>query len=115
VFWNVVYAQEGVPDLPPPTQPTGNPMMSMLWMVVLFIGVMYFLMIRPNQKREQERQRMLGSLAKGDRVMTSGGIVGTVVGLTEKTVVLRVNEENTKIEFARNAVAQITSKEGAES
>ena len=127
MFWDVAYAQEAPPpptgqEVPPPAGTTGttppaqpNPITSMLPMVVIFIAVMYFLMIRPNQKREQERQRMLGSLTKGDKIVTSGGIVGTIVGLSEKTVVLRVNDENTKIEFARSAVAQVTPKDGGES
>ncbi len=125
MFWDEAYAQEAPPPAPvtgstaqpaPGTQPPpGNPLTSMLPMVVIFIFVMYFLMIRPNQKREQERQRLLSSLAKGDKVVTSGGVIGTIVGLTEKTVVLRVNDENTKIEFARASVAQVTPKDSAES
>lgn len=118
MFWDVVYAQEAVPTAPDPgvrTVEQPNPLMQMLPMVVLFIAVMYFFMIRPNQKREQERQRMLSSLSKGDKVVTAGGVIGTIVGLTEKTVVLRVNDDNTKIEFARTSVAQVTSKDGGES
>lgn len=118
MFWDVVYAQEAPPPAPdtgttPNAQP--NPLGTMLPMIVLFIAVMYFLMIRPNQKREQERQRMLSSLSKGDKVVTTGGVIGTVVGLTEKTVVLRVNDENTKIEFSRASVAQVTPKESSDS
>lgn len=125
MFWDEAYAQEAPPPAPvtgtteqPAAGTTGqtpNPLTSMLPMVVIFIFVMYFLMIRPNQKREQERQRLLSSLAKGDKVVTSGGVIGTIVGLTEKTVVLRVNDENTKIEFARASVAQVTPKDSAES
>lgn len=118
MFWDVVYAQEATPPPPDPgtaTTPPPNPLMQMLPMIVLFIAVMYFFMIRPNQKREQERQRMLSSLSKGDKVVTTGGVIGTIVGLTEKSVVLRVNDENTKIEFARSSVAQVTPKDGGES
>jgi len=85
----------------------GNP----LFFIVIFIAIMYFMMIRPQQKREKQRREMLSSLNKGDKVVTSGGICGTVVGLSEKTVVLRVDDDaNTKIEFVRGAISQITSR-----
>ena len=68
------------------TETTGqvNPFSQMLPMFILFIGIMYFLMIRPNQKREKQRREMLASLSKGDQVVTNGGVCGTVVGLSEK-------------------------------
>jgi preprotein translocase subunit YajC len=88
----------------------------MLPFLVAFIAIMYFLVFRPNQKREKERRDMLASLSKGDRVVTTGGMCGTVVGLNEKTVILRVSEEpNVKIEFARGAVSRVTSHEGEDS
>ncbi|HOV74547.1 MAG TPA: preprotein translocase subunit YajC [Candidatus Hydrogenedentes bacterium] len=94
---------------------TGNPMNSMIFMLVAFMAIMYFLTIRPNQKREKERKEMLASLAKGDKVITQGGICGYVVGLSEKTVVLRVSDEpNVKMEFLRGAVSQVVSREGQE-
>ncbi len=87
-------------------------------MLVLFaamIAIMYFLMIRPNQKREKERRDMLASVAKGDKVVTTGGICGTVVGLSEKTIVLRVSDEPTvKMEFLRGAISQVTSRNSQE-
>ena len=85
----------------------GNP----LFFIIIFIAIMYFMMIRPQQKREKQRREMLSSLNKGDKVVTSGGICGTGVGLSEKTVVLRVDDDaNTKIEFVRGAISQITSR-----
>jgi preprotein translocase subunit YajC len=87
-----------------------NPLVNMLPMIVIFFGIMYFLMIRPQQKRERERKSMLASLAKGDNVITSGGICGSVVGLTEDRVVLRV-DENVTMEFVRAAISQVLPKE----
>lgn len=82
---------------------------SFMFMMVAVIGVMYFMMIRPQQKRERERQAMLSAIAKGDVIVTTGGIIGTVVGTSDKTVVLKVSDEPvTKIEFVRSAVAQVT-------
>ncbi|MBX7257005.1 MAG: preprotein translocase subunit YajC [Candidatus Hydrogenedentes bacterium] len=87
--------------------------MNMVFFMMALFGVMYFLMIRPNQKREKERQAMLSALSKGDRVVTAGGIFGTIVGLTEKTVVLRVSEEpGVKIEFLRSAVSRAVPRDG---
>lgn len=84
-----------------------------MWIFLIgMVAIMYFFMMRPQQKKEKERQKMLSSLSKGDRVVTRGGLMGSVVGLTEKKVVLRVCENPpTKIEFARSAVQHILSKD----
>lgn len=73
---------------------------------VLIFFVFYLLLIRPQQKKHRQHQQMLGSLRKGDKVVTSGGIHGVVVGINDKKniVVLRV-AENVKIEFQKNAIA----------
>lgn len=89
---------------------------GMLVPIVGFGAIMYFLMIRPNQKREKERREMLASLSKGDSVVTSGGICGTIVGLDEKTVVLRISENPpVKVEFLRQAVTRAVPLEDANS
>lgn len=75
--------------------------------LILILLVMYLLLIRPQQKRQKEHQRMLESLEKGDRVVTSGGIHGEIVGFKERegTVVLKV-ADNVKIEISRSAIAR---------
>jgi preprotein translocase subunit YajC len=78
--------------------------------IVLIFVIFYFLLIRPQQKRQKEHRKMLDGLAKGDQVVTSGGMYGTVVGLDDTKVVLKV-AENVKIEFAKSAVGHIVSKE----
>ncbi len=88
----------------------GNPLISMLPMIIAFFAIMYFLMIRPQQKRERQRKEMLAALAKGDNVITNGGICGNVVGLSEDRVVLRV-DENVTMEFIRGAISQVLPKE----
>lgn len=75
--------------------PSWSPMLLMVGMFV----ILYFFMIRPQQKRSKEHQAMLKTLSKGDKVMTSGGIFGSVVGVKDDRVVLRV-DENCKIEVA---------------
>ncbi len=95
---------------PSPGGGGGSQLNSLLFMVVAMFGIMYFFMIRPQQKRERERREMLAGLSKGDKVVTSGGICGTVVGLSEDRVVLKVSD-NVTIEFLRGAVAQVLSRE----
>jgi preprotein translocase subunit YajC len=112
--WDVVFAQAPEGTAPPANQaPLSNLLGNPLPMIAILFAVMYFLMIRPNQKRERERRQMLASLAKGDKVVTTGGICGTVVGLSERSVVVRV-DDNANIEFLRGAISQITSKEKEE-
>lgn len=74
--------------------------------IVFFI--MWLLVIRPQRKEQKNRQLMLDNLKKGDRVITTGGIVGTVMKIKEDKVELKVNESaNTKITFLRSAVARV--------
>ena len=78
----------------------------------LVFGIFYFMVIRPQQKREKEHQKMLEAVAKNDDVITASGIHGTVVSVKEKTVLLRV-DENVKIEFDKSAIAVVTKKNQA--
>jgi len=92
--------------------PPGPSFSSSIFFMLIIFGVMYLFLILPNQRREKQRREMLSSLSKGDEVITSGGMYGTIVGLNEKTVTLRVSDDPvTKIEFVRGAVSQVTSTE----
>ena len=75
---------------------------------ILIILVMYFLMIRPQVKRQKERQRMIDAVQKGDNVVTSGGIHGKIMGFTDddKTVILRVDEK-VKLNVDRSAIQMV--------
>lgn len=79
--------------------------------LILMLVVFYFLLIRPQQKRQKERMAMLDALKKGDKVITIGGLHGTIVDLSDDQVVLRVNE-NTKLTFERHAVNTVVQKQG---
>ncbi|MGE5437745.1 MAG: preprotein translocase subunit YajC [Syntrophothermus sp.] len=68
--------------------------------------IFYFMIIRPQQKRAKEREAMLSNLSKGDKVVTSGGLHGTVVGIEDKTVLIQVSD-NVKLKFDRSAIAVI--------
>lgn len=72
-------------------------------------AIFYFLLIRPQQRQRRERESMLGAVKKGDRVVTTSGMHGTVIGLADQTVVLRVSD-GVKLEFDRSALGRIVEK-----
>jgi len=94
-------------------QPTqGGGLLGFLPFILMF-AIVYFLMIRPQQKKQKEVQKMLNELNVGDRVITSGGMIGKIVNIKKdkNSVVIRVDEAtNTKIEFQRNAISAVISK-----
>ena len=73
---------------------------------VAIIAIFYFLIIRPQNKKQKETQKMLSALKKGDKVVTIGGIHGTIQTVREQSVILKV-DDNTKIEFNRSAISSI--------
>ncbi len=85
----------------------GNAFMAFL-PFLLIIVIMYFLMIRPQAKRQKEKQKMLEALKKGDNVVTMGGIHGKVVGFTEdnKVVIIKV-DDNVKLNIERSAITMV--------
>jgi preprotein translocase subunit YajC len=75
----------------------------------LIIGIFYFLIIRPQNKKQKETQRMLSALKKGDKVVTIGGIHGVIQSVKESSVVLKV-DENTKMELSRSAISSVVAE-----
>ena len=86
----------------------GGQLWQMLLPFILMFVVFYFLLIRPQQKKQKQRNQMLSQLKKGDKIVTIGGLHGTIVELTDDTVVLRVNDV-TKLTFDRSAVSSVVS------
>ena len=84
----------------------GGGMFSTVIMFSLIILIFYFLILRPQQKRQKDRQKLLEGVQKGDRVVTVGGLHGTVVGLEEKTVLVQV-ADNLKLKFERTAISSV--------
>lgn len=82
--------------------PLGN--YYFLILMVLTIGIFYFLLIRPQKKKEKERVSMIAALQKGDRVLTSGGMIGIIDSFKENDIVVLKISGNTKVEFTRNAI-----------
>ncbi len=80
----------------------------------LVFAIFYFLIIRPQNKKQKETQQMLKALKKGDRVVTIGGIRGTIFSLKEDAVVLKV-DDNTKIQFSRSAIAHVQDRSNSSS
>jgi len=73
---------------------------------IAIIAIFYFLIIRPQNKKQKETQKMLSALKKGDRVVTIGGIHGIIQTVREQTLIVKV-DESTKIEFSRSAVSAV--------
>ncbi len=98
------------PALPAGSAASGAPAQPSLMMnLVPFVGmfaVIYFLMIRPQQKKVKEQQDMLSQLKKGDEVVTNAGILGTVAGITEKVVTLEV-ADNVRLKMLKSQVSQV--------
>ena len=80
---------------------------------LLLIPVLYFVMIRPQQKRRKQWQEMLGTVKAGDRITTSGGIRGIVISIKDDSIVIRVAPDNIKLEVVKNAIASVTTQEGS--
>ncbi|MCE1273031.1 MAG: preprotein translocase subunit YajC [Chlorobiaceae bacterium] len=96
---------------PPTGGQTPNPIVQIVPLVLIFI-VFYFFMIRPQQKKQKDREKLLDDIKRGDRVVTIGGIHGTVAGIeTEKKTVLVQVADNVKIKFERSAIANIEKQE----
>jgi preprotein translocase subunit YajC len=104
---------------PPGGQPTGGAGggLGFFWIVILFMIVLMLIMSTSGRRQRKEREKMLAAIKRNDRVQTVGGLIGTVVELTDSEMVLRVDEtSNTRIRFARSAVQQILREaKGAES
>ena len=83
----------------------GNPILGLLPLVLLLL-VFYFFLILPQSRRQKKHMEMLKSLKKGDRIITAGGIIGTIVGVDEQKVVIKVGDEGTKLEVSKAYVAQ---------
>ena len=85
---------------------------ALLWLPLVFIFVIfYFLLILPQQRRQKKWQQMLKDLKTGDRVVTSGGLRGTIVALREDHLQLRVPPDNLRIEVSRNSVVSVAGAE----
>ena len=81
--------------------------------ILLLIPVLYFLMIRPQQKRQKKWQEMLGSIKPGDKITTAGGVRGVIISIKDDAIIMRVAPDGIKMEVAKNAIASVTTQEPA--
>jgi len=90
-------------------QPDSGKVFIQLLPLVFFLFVFYFLLIRPQHRKQKEHQKMIERIKKNDEIVTVGGIHGTVINTKEKTFILRV-DDNTKIEIDKNSIAYVEKK-----
>ena len=81
-------------------------------MMVAIFGIFYFLLIMPQQRRQKKWQAMLQQLKPGDKVVTGGGLTGTIMSVKDDAVILRVPPDNIKIEITRSSIVTLTTAEG---
>src|SRR6059058_1679697 len=89
---------------------------SMGWLgfapLIFIFGIFYFLLIMPQQRRQKKWQQMLSELKTGDKVVTSGGLRGTIVSIREDAVLLRVPPDNLRLEITRGSIVSVGGDEG---
>lgn len=90
--------------------PGGSSLLGLAPLLFIF-AIFYFLLILPQQRKQKKWQAMLSELKTGDRVVTSGGLRGTIMSLKDDALVLRVPPDNLKIEVSRGAVVSVTTAE----
>jgi preprotein translocase subunit YajC len=104
-MWSDAFAQTAG------AQPS-NPMIATLLTLLQFLPILvivYFLIIRPQRQRQKQTEKMLEAIKKGDRVLTSGGIYGTVIGFDDGKAVLRI-AEGSSVEFSKGAIVQVMAE-----
>ena len=86
-----------------------NPILGFLPMILIF-AIFYFLLFMPMQRQKKQQKQMLSGLKAGDVVQTAGGMIGTIVGVNDDTIILRVRPDNLKVEVARSAIAGVLAE-----
>lgn len=101
---------------PPPSGGPGGGFLAFAIQMVPLVAILlifYFLLIRPQQKQRREREEMLRNLKRGDRIVTAGGLIGTIVGLSPDTVTLKI-ADSVRVECLRSAVTGLRSEAKAD-
>ena len=103
---NLVHADLVLAGAMPPSGAGGNAMLTQLVFFAAIFAIFYFLLIRPQQRQRREREALLRAVKRGDRVVTTSGMHGTVTGLDDATITLRVADQ-VKITFDRSAIGRV--------
>lgn len=100
--WSLIFLEQ---------QPASNPAVGFI-LPLAIVAIFYLLVFRPMQRQKKEQQKMLTGLQNGNTVLTSGGIVGTIVGMNDDdTLVLRVKPDNIKLQVARSAITSLVNEQ----
>jgi preprotein translocase subunit YajC len=94
-------------------QSTSNPLMQFLPLVFI-VAIFYFLVFMPMQRQKKQQAQMLSNLQAGSEILTTGGIVGTIISITGDMLVVRVKPDNIKLQIARSAVSSLIQPEKAD-
>jgi preprotein translocase subunit YajC len=89
----------------------GGLLATPLFPIILMLGVMWFFLIRPQQKKQKEHRQMLGNLKKGDRIITSGGLYGRITGATEAILTVEIADK-VRVKVSRAHVAALAQAAG---
>lgn len=93
-----------------PQQGGAGSILGMIIPMVLIFAIFYFMLIRPQQRREKERQALINAIKSGDRILFCGGMIGTVVNVKDRILVVKV-ADNVKVEVARGSVLRVLDKD----
>jgi preprotein translocase subunit YajC len=104
MFDNIAYAMGQAPQ----GREVPNPLISFMPLILMFL-IFYFLLIRPQQNKQKEHEKMVSQLKKNDEIITTGGIHATIVNVKDNTYIVRV-DDNVKIEISKSAVATLKKR-----
>lgn len=96
-----------------PAAPTGTSSLIQLAPLVLMFAAMYFLLIAPQRKKQKAHEKMLTELKAGDEVVTAGGIYGTITGVKDDRFVIRIGDNNAKVEVGKGFISTVIKKADA--
>jgi preprotein translocase subunit YajC len=108
-IWSILGIQTALADTPAAPAHGGQSLMSLVWMLAAFMIVFYFLLLRPQTKRAKEQRKLIEGLTKGDEVVTSGGMTGKIVKVTDSFIVLNV-ADNVDLTLQKMAVITVLPK-----
>lgn len=91
----------------------GGSIFAQMLPIVLMVAIFYFLVFMPMRRQQRKQKDMVAALQNGQTVLTSGGIIGTIVSVNDDTLVLRIKPDNLKLQIARSAVTSVLPDENA--
>jgi len=91
--------------------PAANSFLAGILPILLMVAIFYFLVFMPMRRQQKNQKEMLKSLQNGQTVLTSGGIIGTIVTVNDDSLILRVKPDNLKLQVARSAVTSLVSSD----